>query len=204
MISSMHNDSEVHEELEKRKPEIVMKYNATKGGVDTLDQMAHSFSTKRKSRRWPMVYFYNILDLSSVCARVIYKLKYPNDELSRANSRQRFNIHIGRKLDLPHIKRRQAVPQLQDNLRNNMNDVMNALEPQQEGRKQTYSITGANKRKASKNIEDETETKAKERCHICPARICRKTRLQCDDCKKHMCGELSVKRCRNCSRLLTN
>ena len=68
----MHNDSEVHEELEKRKPEIVMKYNATKGGVDTLDQMAHSFSTKRKSRRWPMVYFYNILDLSSVCARELF------------------------------------------------------------------------------------------------------------------------------------
>ena len=27
----MHNDSEVHEKSEKRKPEIVMKYNATKG-----------------------------------------------------------------------------------------------------------------------------------------------------------------------------
>ena len=53
----MHNEADIHEESERKKPEIVMKYNATKGGADTLDQMAHSFSIRRKTKRWQMVYF---------------------------------------------------------------------------------------------------------------------------------------------------
>ncbi|GFO13490.1 histone-lysine N-methyltransferase SETMAR [Plakobranchus ocellatus] len=36
--------------------------NSTKGGVDAMDQIAHKFFTKRKTNRWPAVYFTNILD----------------------------------------------------------------------------------------------------------------------------------------------
>ena len=68
---------------EKKKPEIVLKYNQTKevGGVDTMDQMAHTFTAKRKSRRWPLVQFFNILDISTIAARIVYSRKFPNDQL---------------------------------------------------------------------------------------------------------------------------
>ena len=38
-----------------------MYYNATKLGVDVLDQMARNYSTRCPSRRWPVRVFYNIL-----------------------------------------------------------------------------------------------------------------------------------------------
>jgi hypothetical protein len=43
---------------ETKKPEFVQFYNSTKGGVDTFDQMCHSFTCSRKTRHWPLRIFY--------------------------------------------------------------------------------------------------------------------------------------------------
>jgi len=50
LLSSMHRDAEISDRTDK-KPQIIMDYNSTKGGVDTLDQMVSKFSTKRMTRR---------------------------------------------------------------------------------------------------------------------------------------------------------
>jgi hypothetical protein len=39
LLSTMHHTSEVSSD-DKHKPEIILYYNATKGGVDAVDQMA--------------------------------------------------------------------------------------------------------------------------------------------------------------------
>lgn len=59
LLSSTHHDNEINE-TNKNKPSIILHYNSTKGGVHTLDQLAHSFSVKRKSNRWPMIHFFNL------------------------------------------------------------------------------------------------------------------------------------------------
>ncbi|GFN87953.1 PiggyBac transposable element-derived protein 4 [Plakobranchus ocellatus] len=41
--SAMHNKAAVSE---NGKPEIVLAYNETKGGVDAMNQMAHAFTTR--------------------------------------------------------------------------------------------------------------------------------------------------------------
>jgi hypothetical protein len=51
MLSSMHRDAEVSSRQDK-KPEIILQYNSAKGGVDTLDQMVGTYSTKRMTRRY--------------------------------------------------------------------------------------------------------------------------------------------------------
>ncbi|KAK3733767.1 hypothetical protein RRG08_026878 [Elysia crispata] len=66
LLSTMHIKAEVGD---NDKPDIVLTYNKTKGGVDAMDQMTQAFTTKRKSKRWPMVYFFNILDLASIVAK---------------------------------------------------------------------------------------------------------------------------------------
>ncbi|XP_072395325.1 uncharacterized protein [Diabrotica undecimpunctata] len=43
-------------------PEIIDFYNRTKIGLDTFDQLVHRYTTARKSRRWPLRIFYNLLD----------------------------------------------------------------------------------------------------------------------------------------------
>ena len=41
-----------------------MDYNATKGWVDNLDKLVTDYSCKRRTLRWPLVIFFNILDIS--------------------------------------------------------------------------------------------------------------------------------------------
>uniref|UniRef100_A0A915ENP4 PiggyBac transposable element-derived protein domain-containing protein n=1 Tax=Ditylenchus dipsaci TaxID=166011 RepID=A0A915ENP4_9BILA len=82
LLSTMHHNAKVSSS-EQKKPEIVTDYNATKGGVDTLDQMVRTYSTKRKTCRWPMVIFYNMLDIAAVNAFVIWSKINPGIDESQ-------------------------------------------------------------------------------------------------------------------------
>ncbi|KAM3924560.1 piggyBac transposable element-derived protein 4-like [Leptodactylus fuscus] len=53
--------------------DIILDYNATKGAVDTLDQVISTYTCKRKTNRWPMILFYNILDVSAYNAFVLWR-----------------------------------------------------------------------------------------------------------------------------------
>ena len=123
----MHNKGDVC--TESRKPEILLTYNKTKGGVDAVDQMAHAFTTRRKTKRWPLEIFFNIIDLSSIAALIVFRMKYPLDTLSHDDNRQKFNIDIGRSLALPQIIRRSAVLTLQKQVQNNITAILDTLRP---------------------------------------------------------------------------
>ena len=49
-LSTMHHNNEICVD-NKKKSEINLYYNSTKRGIDTLDQMCHTFTVKRKTRR---------------------------------------------------------------------------------------------------------------------------------------------------------
>lgn len=66
----MHDVKEVDEAT--GKPTIILDYNATKGGVDTVDQKCANYTTKRKTRRWPLTIFFTFMDMTGVNAHVIY------------------------------------------------------------------------------------------------------------------------------------
>ncbi|KAJ4425683.1 hypothetical protein ANN_27879 [Periplaneta americana] len=54
LLSTAHDQPTLNE----NKPHIIDDYNATKYGVDTLDQMCSNNSCSRKTRRWPLCVFY--------------------------------------------------------------------------------------------------------------------------------------------------
>ena len=58
----------------KSKPETVNFYNSIKFGVDVVDQMARKYIVNAASRRWPVQFFYNILNLAAINAHILYKL----------------------------------------------------------------------------------------------------------------------------------
>jgi len=71
-ISTMHNDAKVSLS-EHQKPEIILFYNDTKGGVDTKNQMCRH-TCESGTRRWPMAMFYNLVDIDvALNAFVIWK-----------------------------------------------------------------------------------------------------------------------------------
>ena len=70
-LISSHYFCEDVDNSELRKPAIILDYNATKSGVDTVDQLARSYTVKHKTHRWPRAIFYNLIDLSAINSYII-------------------------------------------------------------------------------------------------------------------------------------
>ena len=67
-FSSMHLDDKIDSSSgDDKKPDIITFYNATKGGVDMVNQMAGVYDTSRRnSICWPMTVFYSTLNVSTI------------------------------------------------------------------------------------------------------------------------------------------
>ncbi|XP_050509073.1 piggyBac transposable element-derived protein 4-like, partial [Diabrotica virgifera virgifera] len=64
LMSTLHHGKDISDRNDK-KPQIILDYNSTKGAVDTLDQLVGTYTCKSKTNRWPMIVFYNMLDISA-------------------------------------------------------------------------------------------------------------------------------------------
>lgn len=54
----MHRDVDINESRDKKKPEKIQFYNATKGGIDTAEEWSSLYSTAWKTNWCPMVVTY--------------------------------------------------------------------------------------------------------------------------------------------------
>ena len=73
VMSSAHASVDIQNERDDKKPTLIHDYNQGKGGVDLLDSCIDDFSTKRKTNRYPLVVFFNILDICIFNAYLIAK-----------------------------------------------------------------------------------------------------------------------------------
>ena len=87
LLSTLHNsESEVD-----NKPEIVTYYNQSKSGFDLADQVIRYYSCKRGTRRWPLTFFYNCIDIAGFNSYIIYCTKFPEYlESEKKNARRNF------------------------------------------------------------------------------------------------------------------
>lgn len=109
LLSTMHFQPEVSEATDK-KPLMILDYNATKAGVDTMDQMVRNYTTKRKTRRWPMALFYNMVDVSALNAFIIWMHLKPDWNESSDHRRRRFLLELGKSLIQANQERRVQMP----------------------------------------------------------------------------------------------
>ena len=70
LLSSSHKTTTVYYG-EQKKPQAILDYNATKGGLDTADEMLRTYSTKAASRRWPLAAFFNLVDITALDTNII-------------------------------------------------------------------------------------------------------------------------------------
>ncbi|KRY43408.1 hypothetical protein T01_10170 [Trichinella spiralis] len=105
----MHNDNQVCDG-KGSKPEIILHYNNTKGGVDNLDKMTSTYSCQRMSARWPLVIFYNIIDVSAYNAYVLWTEKHSAWNVGRLRKRRLFLEELGKALVQPEMMRRKTLP----------------------------------------------------------------------------------------------
>jgi hypothetical protein len=176
LLSTMHHDDKVDADLSK--PDIVLFYNETKGGVDTCDQMIKHSTVKRKTNRWPLAVFYRILDFACLNSLIIWR----SIKTDSTTTRRQFLLQLSMNLARQHMVRRAEIPQLQRPVRQAMTicgiDVPRVPQPAAEGG-------------------------IKRRCYICPRRIERKIRQTCSQCQLAVCKEHSQTEtrvtCNNCA-----
>ncbi|XP_068215825.1 piggyBac transposable element-derived protein 4-like [Palaemon carinicauda] len=178
LLSSLHHDPS---EVEKKKTDIQMFYNATKGGVDTFDQMCSTSSCIRKSRRWPMTLFYGILNIIMVNSYILYT----SMPFTKPVPKRTFLRDIAYELCAPQaIHRYLTSHSLSKGLRQIMVDTFKI--PEQVPPRRRIPV---GQRKLPKRI----------RCHSCPPRDDRKTNTACLLCKSPVCLDHQSVLCPNCS-----
>ncbi|KRZ12632.1 PiggyBac transposable element-derived protein 4 [Trichinella zimbabwensis] len=89
------------------KPEMILDYNATKGGVDNMDKMLAPYTCQRMTARWPLVIFYSIIDVSANNGYLLWTHCNPD----KTYRRRLYLEELGKALVAPQILRRKWLPQ---------------------------------------------------------------------------------------------
>lgn len=107
--STLHFEKKV-DTSECKKPQAILDYNSTKGAVDTLDKMISCYTCRRKTKRWPVVVFSNVLDISAVNAYILFLAANPDWKVKSKRRRRLFIESLGMGLVQDHICRRDILP----------------------------------------------------------------------------------------------
>ena len=213
VLSTMHHDKSIDPESFKQKPDIVTFYNSTKGAVDAMDKMAHSYTTKRSTQRWPMVIFFNVLDLSTIAARVIWSKKFPDDPLSGKDSRSDFIIKVAEELSVGQMQRRLFQINLPRSLKASIESFVEHIEGSQRGKRgneapragkrvATPSTSSSSTPAKLKKLTSVQEVKKQGRCGECDWKKYRKSRNSCNFCKTFLCKDHAKLICSRCSSIV--
>ncbi|KRZ81405.1 PiggyBac transposable element-derived protein 4, partial [Trichinella sp. T8] len=109
VLSTMHNVNQVCDG-KGSKPDIILHYNNTEGGVDNLDKMTSTYSCQGMTVRWPLVIFYNIIDVYAYNAYVLWTEKHPAWNVGRLHKRRLFVEELGKTLVQPEMMMRKTLP----------------------------------------------------------------------------------------------
>ena len=182
LLSTTHDLPDKDEDV--TLPDMIEFYNKNKIGVDTFDQMCATYSTSRKTQRWPLCSFYGMLDIIGINARVI--LKSLNQPFGK-QPRSEFLKELVLSLINPFQEERLTYPKLSSDLKTNVQKILR-------------------KRELPDDFDEPEAPRAKKdcqsigRCVICPRSADKKSRTKCCRCHCFICHEHQKKTvvCPNC------
>nr|XP_022901965.1 piggyBac transposable element-derived protein 4-like [Onthophagus taurus] len=165
LISSGHHDDSIAEK--SHKPNMILDYNNTKGGVDTVHKLCASYNCARNTRKLPMVVFYATLNIAGINSMVIYKFNNP----TVTQPRRKFLQHLSMALIDGHLRQRAQLHCHPKQMSSRIREIVGYEEPLQG---------------AAPPPNDEDIPK-RGRCAYCDKRKNRPTRYHCKNCKTFMC-----------------
>jgi len=183
LLSSMHLEKVVDEE-QKKKPEIILYYNNTKGGVDRMNQMIATYSCRRKIKRWPMTFFFNMIDVAGIAAFTVWVSKNPQWNIGKRHRRRLFLLQLGHDLVHDHLNRRRQQPQaMQRDVRLAMQAIGLPL--------------------ITPSFDAESVTGVKQRCRLCSRERDRKVITRCASCHIPCCPDHHKVICDTCCEIFS-
>jgi len=150
LISTMHEQGDIDPESVEKKPEVIMFYNQTKGGVDVVDELKGEYSVSRISCRWSLTIFFSLMNIAGINSQIIYR-----ENTGKILSRREFLKNLGNELTKPFMINRLQQPNLSISLR-----------------QQIIKMSG---HKTSVNVDQSSSSGSRPKCTICPKKKNRKT-----------------------------
>ncbi|KAJ8965808.1 hypothetical protein NQ317_000436 [Molorchus minor] len=169
VLSTMHHDDKL--DATTGKPEMIIDYNHTKGGVDVVDQMSEAYNCARATRRWPLVVFYELLNVAGINTCIVFK---SNNQTSIR--RRKFLELLGYELIQDHISRRSTNKRLPRTIRLRLQEMCG---------KETENVPA-------------NQNPIYGRCLLCSSKKNRKTRYKCLKCSRFLCLEHLNGICHDC------
>lgn len=169
----VETSTDPEETEDEKKPAIVADYNHTKVGVDLVDQLCQNYNVARNTRHWPMVVFYNLLNISGINALCVHKANHPEEKLKRSD----FLETCAWELIRPQIEVRSKIVRLPKEITRRAHSLLgianSAPLPPQPQRPLNYV----------------------RRCQICPRNVNKSSRRSCAKCGKFACKTHMRDRC---------
>ena len=178
VLSTQFLDDSVSDESHK-KPRMILEYNRTKGGVDNADKLVREYSCARRTSRWPLRLFMNMLDIGTINSLIIWMLKNKDWNQSKPNRRCRFLLELGKELTNPNILRRASNP-------NGLQlPVVRATEAAG-----VYVVPNT-AAQSTTSTSGHQQSRKRGRCSYCPRSNDRKVITVCSECKRFICEKHS-------------
>lgn len=198
LLSTYHSSKEIDKQ-NADKPIIIQYYNATKGAVDTLDEMVGTYRCKRKVLRWPLALFENMFDISACNAFALFVHLKPDWKIKEKNYRRRlFLIEIGKELTRAYIDRRQCIPRGK-RARDVVCDIKGI--PCDSSPSASSSSSAPSPIPWLSNLRRTTPTKKRARCSMCPKTSNANVHsARCDKCKNAICTDHRFILCNKCCK----
>lgn len=105
VLSSQHRQPSVSG-TPPNKPDVILYYNATKGGVDCIDERVGTYTGRYKTRRWHVRVFSNLIDIVAFNSYILYCDVFPNYHKNLNHRRRMFLLDLGMSLSESYRKKR--------------------------------------------------------------------------------------------------
>ena len=209
LLSTLHTGDARVSASRAAKPDIILHYNSTRGGVDNLDKLVGTYSCRRKTARWPLAVFHNILDVSAYNAFVLWRELRPEWLRGKLNRRRAFLEQLGRALVTPLIERRSHLPRTQASAA-----LVQAVAARSGAPRSGTGVTRARQDQRGDDDEEEEDDEEddddeeaeprvpskRKRCQLCAKKKDRKTHTVCGGCQRYICRSCTRSYCADCVR----
>lgn len=94
------------------KPKVILLYNRYKGGVDLMDKCTKTYSCQRKTRRWSLAVFLNMVDLCVHNSFLMFTAANPDWQANSNRKKAFFLKWLAKELAIEYVRQRQSVTKL--------------------------------------------------------------------------------------------
>lgn len=170
VLSSLHSTAEIDQN--NQKPSIISFYNNTKGGTDCFDHMCHEYTVARKTLRWPLRFWYGMLDQEAINDMILHNFNTANANLPRRD----FLKILIKALIEPQLRVRLQIPTLRRELRVSIAKMLELSSSPRSPKNMKYHC-----------------------CCFCPRVADKKTKTRCFSCRRSICENHRNVLCSLCS-----